>query len=444
MGREECLLTAQNMDGETPLVVAVINGHTSLASFLLRRHCSVLGLRQSVLHQDTFGFNALHHAIRNGHEDLALEMVREEFALSQAVSNCNESPLYAATLRNFTQVIEKLLNIQDSSHAGPNGCKALHAAVRTGFTESAAIIMRIKPEMARVIDNDFNTPMSLAVLYNRIDVLQVLLQHDCSLGTWLHTAVSRDDAEFVEFILRTPHLGRVINMQENDGRTALHVAVINYNPRIVAALLSHEDIDVTVQNFQGNSAAWELWNNTDEAKTLNWNEVCMLMAKADPQGASALQSLHTEAKQRATKKSRTDAKSLTQTYTRNTSLVAILIAAITFAAAFTLPGGYGSAPGSEGLPIMSQKVLLHEHENLAMVVAFSTLIQGGKDDQSILGARLDNQWRLPSGGLDPSVAVPCYATPSPHRPWPGVAVRGLSAGPKPGRMPVLGDGWIRL
>lgn len=54
--------------------------------------------------------------------------------------------------------------------------------------------------------------------------------------------------------------------------------------------------------------------------------------------------------------SRNDARSLIQTYTGNTSLVAILIATITFAAAFTLPGGYSSNAGSEGLPIMAKNL----------------------------------------------------------------------------------------
>ena len=85
------------------------------------------------------------------------------------------------------------------------------------------------------------------------------------------------------------------------------------------------------------------------------NEVIMLMSKAIPQEADSLQNLHMEAKKETTDASRKAAKSLTQTYTSNTSLVAILIATITFAAAFTLPGGYSNGAGSEGLPTMSKK-----------------------------------------------------------------------------------------
>ena len=86
------------------------------------------------------------------------------------------------------------------------------------------------------------------------------------------------------------------------------------------------------------------------------NEVSMLMVKADPQDAGSILNLHMDAKDEVTDSSRKDIKTLTQTYTGNTSLVAILIATITFAAAFTLPGGYSTDAGNEGLPIMARKI----------------------------------------------------------------------------------------
>jgi len=79
------------------------------------------------------------------------------------------------------------------------------------------------------------------------------------------------------------------------------------------------------------------------------------MLKADPQIETSIYNLLKEAKDKVTEISKKDIKSLTQTYTGNTSLVAILIATITFAAAFTLPGGYSTDAGAEGLPMMARK-----------------------------------------------------------------------------------------
>jgi ankyrin repeat protein len=127
----EHLLTAVNMESETPLVVAVTNGHVSLALLLLR-HCCQLGFRDAILQQDMLQYNVLHHAIRCGHKELALELIQAEPNLSQDVTRFNESAMFIAAMRDYTHVVKKLLNIPGSSHAGLLGRNALHAAVRLG------------------------------------------------------------------------------------------------------------------------------------------------------------------------------------------------------------------------------------------------------------------------------------------------------------------------
>jgi len=129
---EESLLTAVNLEGETPLLAAVRNGHVSLASFLLWR-CYHLGMGEAILKQDKYGFNALHHAIRNGHEELALELIAAEPSLSRAVSERKESPMFFALTRNFTRVYEQIVQDPLSSYTGGlHGRNCLHAAVRNG------------------------------------------------------------------------------------------------------------------------------------------------------------------------------------------------------------------------------------------------------------------------------------------------------------------------
>lgn len=293
-------------------------------------------------------------------------------------------------------------------------------------------MMEKHPGLAREAGKDTSTPMTLAMLFGSIHMVRVILEHDSSLGyetsglgvpllesaayrgqvdaarellkycpdapyrradgwTCLHSAVWYDQAEFVEFIVKKPQLRNVINMQDSKGKTALHYAVQKCNPKIVVALLSHKDINATVIDNNAGTAAWELLGIKSHAKTLNWNEVRMLMLKADPRDAASIYNLHDEAKQQAINASRNDAKSLTQTYTSNTSLVATLIATITFAAAFTLPGGYGSGAGNEGLPIMSKKFPFQAFlisDILAMcssfVVAFICIIARWEDYEFLI------------------------------------------------------------
>lgn len=127
----QSLLTVVNADGETPLLTAVTRGHASLASFLLRRCCDQQ-LSETILTPDKHGCNALHHAIRSGHRELALELIAAAPALSRAVNKDDESPMFMAVMRNYADVFERLLGIPDSAHGGARGCNALYAAVRNG------------------------------------------------------------------------------------------------------------------------------------------------------------------------------------------------------------------------------------------------------------------------------------------------------------------------
>ncbi|WVZ64179.1 hypothetical protein U9M48_013741, partial [Paspalum notatum var. saurae] len=409
---EPSLLSAINSDSETPLLAAVASGHVSVAYGLLR-WCCERQLSETILKQDTHGCNALHHAICRGHKDLVLDLIKAEPGLSHAVNQYDESPMFLAVMRDYAD------EIPSSANGRACGYNALHAAVRNGNSAIARRIMETRPQLAREEDDHKNTPMQSAVLWGKIDVLTVSSEQDQSLGyvvstnshidvarqllkycpdaaygnpngwTCLHTAVSAEQMEFVEFALGSPQLARLVNERDSDGKTPLHLAVQNCNPKMVAALLLHPHTDVTVLNKEGNPASWELPD--DHAKTLNWNEVIMHMLKADPQDTIAILNLYKEVKNKVTQSSRKDIKSLTQTYTGNTSLVAILIATITFAAAFTLPRGYSTNTRNEGLPIMARKFAFQAFlisDTLAMcsslVVAFVCIIAKWEDLEFLL------------------------------------------------------------
>uniref|UniRef100_A0A0D9XQX0 Uncharacterized protein n=1 Tax=Leersia perrieri TaxID=77586 RepID=A0A0D9XQX0_9ORYZ len=305
-------LLSVNMMEETPLLTAIRSGHVNLATFLLKC-CEEEKLSEVILKQDKDECNALHHAIRTGHKDLALHLIRVMPTFSKAVHKFGESPMYIASMRDFNseQVFEKLLETPDSAHSGAYGYNALHAAMRNGDPDIAKKIVVARPWLATERNNDGNTPMQLAVRWGKTDMLRVLLEHDRSLGyvvnskngyplllsaahrghvnvarellkycpdapyckrdgwTCLHEAVRSGNTEFVQFILGKPQLQKLINMRGSNGKTALHYAVMKCNPTMVAALLDKE-IDLTILSTDGNAAAWELQGATDNAKTLNW------------------------------------------------------------------------------------------------------------------------------------------------------------------------------
>ncbi|VAH86505.1 unnamed protein product [Triticum turgidum subsp. durum] len=157
----------------------------------------------------------------------------------------------------------------------------------------------------------------------------------------------------------------------------------------------------------------------------------MLISKANPGDVSLLHNLHVQAKRAMTDASRKNAKSLTQTYTSNTSLVAILIATITFAAAFTLPGGYNNEAGSEGLPIMSRKFAFQAFlisDVLAMcssfAVAFICIIARWEDYEFLLYYRSFTKKLMWFAYVTTTTAFSTglYTVLAPHVHWLAIAI----------------------
>ncbi|KAJ1257079.1 hypothetical protein BS78_K221700 [Paspalum vaginatum] len=430
------LLDAVNTDGETPLLVAVTAGHISLASFFVSMYGEGSN-SEALLKQDKLGCNVLHHAIRNGHRELAMELIAKAPALSRAVNKYGESPMFIAVMRDYQDVFCKLLETEDHAVGGAGGYNALHAAVRNGNLDIAQRIMEKHGQLAREENMHKETPVHLAVVRDWVDVLRVLLKCDRSLGyvstsdgipllnlaatrgrvsaarailehcpdtpyatptgwTCLHVAVKSDQMEFVNFVLTSKQLRKLVNMRDDiRGQTALHLSVRDSRPHMVKALLRHRDIDVTVLTNNGTPATWVFNNAIKSAKSLHWNEVSMLLLNADPKRATNIYNLHKEIKDKITDESRKNVKALTETYTRNTSIVAILMASITFAAAFTLSGWYrndDAAPShGQGLPIMAKKFAFQAFlisDTLAMCfslsVAFICIVARWEDFEFLL------------------------------------------------------------
>jgi Domain of unknown function len=83
------------------------------------------------------------------------------------------------------------------------------------------------------------------------------------------------------------------------------------------------------------------------------NEAFTVLANTIPSGTSNWMGYRVNMEMK--RKAEHEVKLLTEKYISSTSLVAALLATITFAAAFTLPGGYSSDPDNAGLPVFARK-----------------------------------------------------------------------------------------
>ncbi|KAJ4756380.1 Ankyrin repeat family protein [Rhynchospora pubera] len=483
-----------NKRGETPLIAAIMAAKKELATDMLTAAEEVLPdlekgdnqfvkmlLSSTKEYKDT----ALHHAIRNGFDVLAIKLLDKEEELSRRVNFINESPMHMAARKGYSRVVEKLLKIDKSEHSGPQNSTALHAAVNAGHTGIIKQLLKERRMLARHKSNDGHTPLACAVYNNNIDIVKILLEHDpmtaylanehtgtpflvaavkgflpiakeiisiCPDSAYilnekhganaLHEALYEDQQEFVDFILRTPQLHRLVNeaqlgikaatrkvkktdddrcgenfeggecgenveggecgeiaeggecgeiaeggecgeiaeggecgeiaeggergenVQDNqnaaanqnvqreiDGDLPLHNAARECKPNILRSLLSYKGLDYTAVNNSNQNAVDLAFEKRELFKTLKWKESFTLVSNKIP----TLSKVRNKVDEESKKKEESEAKALSERYATNTSLVAALLATITFAAAFTLPGGFSSDSSSHpGQPVLAK------------------------------------------------------------------------------------------
>ncbi|XP_078150841.1 uncharacterized protein LOC144546193 [Carex rostrata] len=469
------LFSGTNIDGETPLIAALMAANLSLASDIITAASQYMqhndleegrSFNRMLLKADRRNENALHHAMRNGFEDFALQLLDIEPELSEQVTNTGESPMYMAARRRYSRVIERLLQIQSSANSrprtesdlpaavrldhaeysevveqlqenpsseisrprtesdlpaavrldhtghsevveglleipspavlGPDNESAMHAAVRFDNPGIVQQLLEGRSQLAYHNDKGGNNPIYRAVIENKLMLVKIFLEYDPNLAyikhetigntpfleavaqgylpiakeiistcpdsvytpnkngnNALHLAIWYEKPHLVDYILQTIQLHRLINQAKNNGDLPLHEAALKCDPKIIRSLLTHAGQDYTAVNVYNNHAVNVVYAQTALWKTLKWNESFTLLSNVIP--SSWNYQIRENAKKTIQEQAREKVQKLTTKYTSNTSLVAALLATITFAAAFTLPGGLSSDSSDAGQPLFARK-----------------------------------------------------------------------------------------
>ncbi|KAK3433993.1 hypothetical protein EUGRSUZ_D01283 [Eucalyptus grandis] len=218
---------------------------------------------------------SLHYALRGGHESVVKLLIEEDPQLCD-IGN-------AVAHQRLSDIIEPILHASSSPcfHRGPKGLTALHAAVHYSLSSWEKILEK-RPEVIREVDDIGWTPLHYAACFGNVKAVRRLLQHDTSVvydldkegesalhiaafrghvniikelltscpdaydminnkeRTALHSAVIGGRAKVVKHILRTPNLEDVIDQQDTDGNTALHLAMLHKEYLIIVPTLARD------------------------------------------------------------------------------------------------------------------------------------------------------------------------------------------------------------
>nr|XP_051228759.1 protein ACCELERATED CELL DEATH 6-like isoform X1 [Lolium perenne] len=327
------------------------------------------------------GETALHSAIRQRKIDIVILLLMEDSQLARIPSE-GMSPLYLAVmLQEFYIAI--ILHDKDNqlSYSGPDGQNVLHVSVLKSREMSELVLSWNKELAKKQCDNgstplhshlsraDFmvqilleselsaayqpngsgSFPIHIAASKGRLEAVTILLKMcpDCVqlcdiMGrTFLHVAVENRRYNVVSYACRTPSVAPILNTQDNNGNTILHLAVQAGDLSMVCSLLRELQVQLSIPNNSGRTPLDVAWYTTRRGISYHGNPQVIIRkslgfagATYGCYGASLLdeQAIFQPDNDRQSE----EMKDSTQTL----GIGSVLIATVAFGATFALPGGY--------------------------------------------------------------------------------------------------------
>ncbi|KAL1541257.1 ankyrin repeat-containing protein-like protein [Salvia divinorum] len=325
------LLSKQNQSGETALYAAAECGHVELVEEMIKHYDAGFATLKA-----KNGFDAFHIAAKLGKLGVLKVLMEADPQLLATVDQSNTTALHTAAAQGHVEVVSFLLESNSSlaTIARNNGKTALHSSARYGHTEVVKAILGKEAGIAMWQDKKGQTALHMAVKGTSTDVVDQLIAADSAL----------------------------LSLQDTKGNTALHIATRKARLQILQALLKYTELNKEAINKSGETAldTAEKTGNSGMVSLLQQSGVKSaksLSSQAPPNAARQLKQTvsdikhevhdqlhHTRQTRRrvrgiAKRLGKMQSEGLNNAIT-STTVVAVLIATVAFAAIFTLPGQY--------------------------------------------------------------------------------------------------------
>lgn len=330
-------LAKQNQAGETALYVAAEYGYVELVREMIKCYSLAdAGIKARN------GFDAFHIAAKQGDMEVLKVLMEAHPDLSMTVDISNTTALHTAATQGHIEVVNFLLEAGSglATIARSNGKTALHSAARNGHLEVVKALLEKEPDITKRTDRKGQTA--------------------------LHMAVKGQNSEVVEELIRADPSS--VNLVDNKSNTPLHIATRKGRVQIVRMLLEQRETETTAVNRAGETAidTAEKTGNPGIAAILQENGVRSakdIKAQAPTSTARELKQTVSDIKhevhyqlehtRQTRKRVQGIAKRLNKMHQEglnnainSTTVVAVLIATVAFAAIFTVPGQYVDDPGN--------------------------------------------------------------------------------------------------
>ncbi|KAB2618239.1 ankyrin repeat-containing protein [Pyrus ussuriensis x Pyrus communis] len=398
------LLLLHNKSGETALHIAARRGLAGIVGVLIDQAAKVRHpgdleqgrvlteeeaclQKQMLIRKTNNNKNtALHEAVRFCQPSVVEILTKEDPEFSYAANDLGETPLYLAVERGYLPLVSKMLsNCNVPTYIGPNGRTALHAAVIRKDEGMMEELIRADRTLSKAADELGCTPLHLAARFGPLSIVKQLLANDRSIAyiadkdgaTALHFAASEGNLDVMRVLIS--YCPDCCELVDNKFQNALHYATRNGGYQIVGYVLADawlSNILLNAMDIDGNTplahspysmlfteCVYDAKVDIMAFNKENLNVLDIILANEDK--ISLLQKdLKKPMQRRGIKpslriknpKGNNDNKVEENQISKDIGkglqkakethlVVATLIATVTFAAGFTMPGGYQSEKG---------------------------------------------------------------------------------------------------
>ncbi|KAH9726618.1 ANK REP REGION domain-containing protein [Citrus sinensis] len=392
------LLSKKNQEGETPLYVAAESGHALIVEEMLQH----MDLETASIPARN-GYDSFHVAAKQGHLEVLKELLGEFPNLVMTTDLSCSTALHTAAAQGHIDVVNFLLEIDSNlaKIARNNGKTVLHSAARMGHLEVVKALVSKDPSTGFRTDKKGQTALHMAVKGQNEDIVLELIKPDPSVlklednkgNTALHIAIKKGRTQVWK-----RHLYYEIEL---NGGIALKLKIlVGISMSIVRCLLSIEGIDVNSLNKAGESPL-------DIAEKLGNTELFSLLKEAGaahskdhgkpPSATKQLKQTVSDIKhdvQSQLQQSRQTgfkvhkiAKKLKKLHIsglnnaiNSSTVVAVLIATVAFAAIFTVPGQYveekteGFSLGQAHIAKNAAFIIFFVFDSLALFISLAVVV----------------------------------------------------------------------